>query len=298
MPELPEVESLRRSLEPLIVNQRIVKIEITKPKLVSAKGTTRQPNPLKVAEFIKELTDEKISLVRRRVKNLIFEFTSGKIMLVHLKMTGQLVYVDRNQNSISGGHPINLTAEDLPSKHSHVIFTFENGTLYFNDTRMFGYLLYYPDFAAVLSDGHFEKVGLEPLSQEFTEKYFVREFKKLAGAVKKNFLENKVVVGLGNIYSDEVCHHAGVRPTRKNQSLTKSELKKLYSAIQIILPKAISEGGSSIADYLLADGSRGNYARYHQVYNRGGKECYTCGQILEKVKIGSRTTVFCKICQK
>ena len=297
MPELPEVESLKRSLEPYVKGQIIQSITITKPKLVSSNGTVRIPNQTKVDEFITQLVGEKIVALNRRVKNLIFEFQSGKILLVHLKMTGQLIYRSNAGETVTGGHPIQIT-DSLPSKHSHLIFGLTDGTLFYNDTRMFGYLLYYSSYQNMLDDKHFANVGLEPLGEDFSQDYFVIEFKKQSGTIKKNFLENKVVVGLGNIYSDEVCFRAGVKPTRTCKSLTKPELKKVFEAIKYILPKAIDEGGSSVANYLLADGSKGNYARYHQVYNRGGKECYKCGKILKKVVLGGRTTVFCTACQK
>ena len=127
---------------------------------------------------------------------------------------------------------------------------------------------------------------------------FEQNLKKQTGILKKVFLEQKAVVGLGNIYADEVCFEAGVLPNRNIKTLNKKEILALFEAIKKILVKAVDLGGSSIANYLLADGSRGNYAREHKVYGRAGKECLVCGNILQKTQLAGRTTVFCQICQK
>lgn len=297
MPELPEVESLRRSLIPYVVGKKIESIEVKKPKLVSGNGTVRKESKQKVDEFIGELTGQVFKNVERRAKNLIFEFESGKILLVHLKMTGQLVYKDDDHFTF-GGHPIEDSEHKLPHKHSHVIFKLNQGTLYYNDTRMFGYLLYYPSRNALEAENHFEGLGIEPEDSEFTLEFFKKAMKKKSGTLKTLLLNQSVVVGLGNIYCDEACFEAGILPDRKANTLSDQELKNLYDAITRIIPTAIEMGGSSVANYLLADGSRGNYAREHKVYLKGGRECEICGNELQKMKIASRTTVFCTTCQK
>ncbi|GAB4145149.1 MAG: bifunctional DNA-formamidopyrimidine glycosylase/DNA-(apurinic or apyrimidinic site) lyase [Patescibacteria group bacterium] len=302
MPELPEVESLRRSLVPYIVGQKIKSVKVLKPKLVSAKGTIRSESAEKVSEFEFELKGEKIVAIDRIAKNLILRMESGKLILIHLKMTGQLVYrastTSKNSRIITGGHPIELSEIELPHKHSHVIFELEQGTLFFNDTRMFGYLLYYPSWSALESENHFTKLGVDPLGPDFSYEYFEKSMQKKTGRLKSVFMNQEVVVGLGNIYCDEVCFEAGVLPTRPVSTLKKSELKKLYQAIVRILNLAVELGGSSVANYLLADGSRGNYAREHKVYNRASKPCLICSNPLKKIIINSRTTVFCEVCQK
>lgn len=300
MPELPEVESLRRSLVPKLKGQKILKIQVHKPKIVSGKGTVRTENLSKVQEFVDGLVGETMVDIDRKAKNLIFETGSGKILLIHLKMTGQLVYQSNlSGESVSGGHPIEFKTGDLPSKHSHIIFTLSDGILYYNDTRMFGYALFYPNLAAVIEEKHFEGLGVDPFDKDrFTEKYFVENFGKLSGTVKKNFLEQNVVVGLGNIYADEVCFDAGIRPDRQSKSLKKSELQKLFASINKIIPLAVSEGGSSVANYLLGDGSKGNYANYHKVYKRSGKNCLVCKNTLDSIKHSGRTTVYCRYCQR
>jgi formamidopyrimidine-DNA glycosylase len=297
MPELPEVESLRRSLVPYVIGKKIESIQVKKPKLVSGNGTKRKESQEKVDEFVTELSGEVFKNADRRAKNLIFEFESGKILLVHLKMTGQLVYKDDDHFTF-GGHPIEDSEKQLPHKHSHVIFKLNEGTLYYNDTRMFGYLLYCPSRAALDAESHFEGLGIEPEDPGFTLEFFKEKMKKKSATLKTLLLNQQVVVGLGNIYCDEVCFEAGILPDRKVDTLTDEELKNLYHTITRIIPTAIEMGGSSVANYLLADGSRGNYAREHKVYLKGGRDCEICGNELQKMKIASRTTVFCTTCQK
>lgn len=299
MPELPEVESLRRSLIPLIIGQKILKVEVFKPKLVSDKGTKRVESKGKVTQFETELRGEYIKSLERRAKNLILTTFSGKIVLIHLKMTGQLVYKSSNETDkiVSGGHPIAISEVEVPNKHSHVIFQLEHGTLYFNDTRMFGYLLYFSNLKALENEDHFGNLGAEPFPESFSIDFFKKEMVGKKGNLKALFLGQEIVVGLGNIYCDEVCFDAKILPTRSADTLTKIEIEKLYYSILKILGLAVEAGGSSVANYLLGDGTKGNYAKQHKVYNRGGKDCLVCGTILTSQKLAGRTTVYCKVCQ-
>jgi formamidopyrimidine-DNA glycosylase len=298
MPELPEVESLRKSLIPFLVNQTVLHVEVKRSKLVSGRGTKRQEDSAKAKEFETQITGEVFESVERRAKNLIIKFKSGKILLVHLKMTGQLVFKSKKNETILGGHPIEESESQLPNKHTYIIFELSNGTLYYNDVRMFGYVLYYPNYEIILQEGHFADLGLEPLSEDFTQDYFVQKMSKKSGVLKKVLMDQQIVVGLGNIYCDEVCFAAGVRPDRRVNSLTEKELIRLFVATKDIIKRAVDAGGSSVANYLMADGKRGNYAHEHKVYLKGGKPCSVCGEILQKCVINSRTTVYCVNCQK
>ena len=295
MPELPEVEALRRGLEPVLKGRKVCEVKVFKPKLVSSKSNKRFEDFAKVKEFINGITGETFMAVKRRAKNLVFYFESGRIMLVHLKMTGQMVYKNKSEQ-VWAGHPIELSHSQLPNKHSHIIFTLDQGVLYYNDTRMFGYCLFFEDDSVL--DEHFKGLGVEPVSPDFTLELMLGGLTKYKKCIKSILLEQKVVVGLGNIYADEACFAAGILPMRSANSLTKSEVVKLHAAIMDIIPKAISEGGSSVANYLLADGTSGNYAHYHKVYLKGGTKCQNCGNILMKKKIAQRTTVYCLKCQK
>lgn len=297
MPELPEVESLRLSLLPRVVGSKITKVRVLMPKLVSSKGTTRTASSTKLAEFINGLENTTILSINRRAKNLIFNLDSGGLLLVHLKMTGQLAFKG-GQKIVVGGHPIAESEITLPNKHSYVIMELDNGTLYYNDVRQFGYLLYYRSLEEFEKEQHFDDLGLEPLENEFVWEDFYNKIKDKTGNIKKLFLDQTVVVGLGNIYADEVLFMAEILPNRTVKSLSKAELKKIFEAIKVILPKAVLLGGSSVANYIMADGSRGTYAREHKVYGRSGKPCLVCGTILQKSVLASRTTVFCPVCQR
>ncbi len=322
MPELPEVESLRRGLVKHIIGSTILKVEIRNEKLVSGKGTTRKANKDKTEEFVNNLQNKKIVEIDRRAKNLIIKLENTKtskkqksgIILVHLKMTGQLVFApttspnlslqkERN-NSIIGGHPIQESEIKLPHKHTYIIFHLDNGTLYYNDVRQFGYVLYFENENILTEEKHFENIGLEPFDKNFTLKYFKTEIEKLKKKksnlpIKKVLLEQKIVVGCGNIYCDEVLWHSSVLPTRLCKNLNENELEKIYNNIKIILHDAIESGGSSVANYLLADGSRGNYAHSHKAYKKDGQKCeyQKCKGVIEKINFIGRGTHFCPIHQ-
>ncbi len=299
MPELPEVENLRRGLLKNILGQKIISVKVKKPKLVSGKGNTRVASLKKVKEFESGIKNEVIGNIDRRAKNLIFHFLSGKILIVHLKMSGQFVYKSKsNKNVVSGGHPIEISEKELPNKHTHVIFQLQKGTLYYNDTRMFGYLLYYPSSKDFDKENHFALLGLEPMDKKFTLKYFEESLKKKPGKIKAILMDQSIVTGIGNIYADESLFESKIRPDRKSSSLKSIEIEKLYKAILRILKRAIKVGGSSVATYRLLDDTRGNYAREHKVYGKNGQKCPDCKEPLKKILIQTRTTIFCPNCQK
>lgn len=298
MPELPEVENLRLGLEQKILGQKIVDVKVRKPKLVSGKGTLRTASNKKVKEFEEGLFGETFLKVERRAKNLIFKFKSGKVLLVHLKMSGQFVYKGNDDRRIIGGHPIEISEKELPNKHTHVTFKLNKGTLYYNDTRMFGYLLYYPNTKNFDEALHFELLGLEPLDKKFTSKYFNEQLKLKSGKIKAVLMNQEIVTGLGNIYADESLYEAKISPIRPANSLSVKEVALLHKAIVRIIKKAIKVGGSSVATYKLLDESSGNYAREHKVYGKSGDKCLICSNDFMTIQVQTRTTVFCPKCQK
>ena len=308
MPELPEVENLRRGLARAIIGEKIKRVEVRKPKLVSGKGNIRFASRRKKEKFIKGITGERFRAIERRGKNLIFKLSHGKIILAHLKMSGQFVYLPSHKamarrgnprgGKIIGGHPIEISERELPNKHTHIIFELEQGTLYYNDTRMFGYLLYYPGLKAFEIENHFGHLGLEPLSFDFTAKYFFNALKNKKGKIKAVLMEQKIVTGLGNIYTDESLFEARIRPDRNANSVSLKEATQLHKAIIRIIKRAVKVGGSSVATYRLLDETRGNYAREHKVYGKAGKLCIRCKKPLKKMAIQGRTTIFCPQCQK
>lgn len=299
MPELPEVENLRIGLEREIKNQKILSAEVRLPKLVSGTGNKRKASKAKAVEFIRGAVGKKIASIDRRAKNLIFKLSDGSAILVHLKMSGQFVYrPSKKGKMVEGGHPIELSRSELPNRHSHIIFKLEKGTLFYNDTRTFGYLIFYKNLAELHKSETLKNLGPEPLGKEFTLQYFESALKNKKKNLKSALLGQEIVVGLGNIYIDEVCFVAGINPARLTNTLKSEEIKRLYDAIKKILPHAISLGGSSVATYMLLDESRGNFAREHKVYGKDGDPCIKCKKPLSKKTLAGRSTVFCKNCQR
>ena len=263
----------------------------------------RTASILKKNEFNKGLKNETFIKIERRAKNLIFKLSNNKILFGHLKMSGQFVYMPsfkalKRQTKVIGGHPIELSETKLPNKHSHIIFKLDDGTLYYNDTRMFGYLLYYKDEVSFEKENHFQLYGVEPLSKDFTLKYFTESLKEIKGKIKVVLMDQKIVTGLGNIYADESLFEAKIKPERPANSLSKTEIEKLHTAIIRILKKAVKVGGSSVATYRLLDNTQGNYAREHKVYGKDGENCPNCKTKLKKIILGGRTTIFCPKCQR
>lgn len=314
MPELPEVESLRRSLLPFVVDSKIKRVKVLQHKIIAGKGTKRKGTEKNTSKFIENIVNKKIVDIKRRAKNLIIVLNDKSILLVHLKMTGQLVFVadtknqkptTRNQLPVIGGHPIQESETTLPHKHTYIIFELDNGTLYYNDVRQFGYVLYYENENVLNEEKHFEGIGVEPFDKEFTLEYFENEVEKLKKRkiktpIKKILLDQKIVVGCGNIYCDEICWMSNILPSRPINKLSKKEIRKIYNNIIDILDKAINSGGSSVANYLLANGKRGNYADYHNVYQKDSTKCKKpgCLGIIKKINFAGRGTHFCPVHQK
>lgn len=287
MPELPEVETIKRALGKKIRHKKIKRLDVRKLKIV--RGS--------VSVFKRTLLGQCFSRIDRRAKLLIFEISGGnKFLLIHLKMTGQLIY-ESGRTTIAGGHSWPPLDRRLPSKYSHVIFTFRDGSrLFFNDLRQFGYLQLVD---RATKDKIIAGYGLEPLTREFTLPRFAQVFRGKKTWLKALLLNQGLIAGIGNIYADEICHAAGMRPTRKVSTLKAADIKRLYAASQEILRKAVEKRGTTFSDYVDADGRTGNYLRYLKVYDRAGKKCLTCkkGTII-KIKIGSRGTRYCPACQK
>ncbi len=280
MPELPEVEVMRMGLEKALLGKEFLKVKINNLKIVSGNGTKRIEDKKKGKEFETEVINKKIISIKRRAKNIIINFEDESIIIIHLKMTGQI---------ISNG---------VINKHTHIIFTLKNETLVYNDVRKFGYVLYYENLAESEAFGHFQKIGLEPFQKEFTLKYFTENIIKKNKSIKSTLLEQSVVVGCGNIYCDEVCFASKVIPDRNCKTLNKLELENIYNNIKLILKKAIQLGGSSVSDYKMVNGESGKYANNHKVYGKHNTPCPICKNNLEKIIISGRSTIFCDFCQK
>jgi len=280
MPELPEVETIRRGLQKKIKNKQIKNIVINVDKIV------KKP-PL--AEFIAKIKKKKIKEIDRRGKYIIIHLDSENKLIIHLGMTGLLIYPYDNK----------ITAKEVNPKHNHLIFTFTDNTqLVFNDVRRFGkiYLVSNINEIETLS-----KLGVEPLEDYFTEEFFIEILNKKKNSKIKSFLlKQEFIAGLGNIYANEVLYQSNIHPLRLISSLDKEEVKNLYRQIKLVLSEAVELRGSTIADeaYRDTDGEKGKFAKKLQVYARKGEPCVKCGYPIEVIRIESRSSFICPQCQK
>lgn len=285
MPELPEVETIRRGLSLKILHKPIAAVQIRKRRLVVGRSQA----------VIKFLVGQRIVAIERIGKLLIFKLSlADKYMLVHLRMTGQLIYQDKD-TVIAGGHNF-PKIENLPNKYSHIIIRFKDGAhLYFNDLRQFGYIQIVGEKEKNKIRGHF---GLEPLDREFNWLNFQKIFLGKKTKLKALLLNQEHIAGIGNIYADEICWRAQILPWRETHKISTLELKKLFSASQKILTQAIAKGGTTFSDYRTAEGKRGGYRAYLKVYGRQNLKCKRCGHPIQKKKSAGRGTHFCGYCQK
>lgn len=288
MPELPEVETVKKGLEKSILKKKVAGFDCDTPKMLN--------HPL--AFYRRTLKGLCVKKIARRAKMIIVDLDKDWRLLAHLKMTGQLVFVGKHK-CVIGGHPIKEGFQCAPNKFTHAAFTFSDNThLYFNDVRKFGWLrLYRQDDLR----RHLAAMGLgpEPLDKNFTLEVFQWELKKRPKTKIKQFLlDPKNVVGIGNIYSDEICFYARVRPNRQVKSLTEKEIKLLFKGIKKILAEAIRYEGTSISDYVNVAGEAGAYTKKLKIYQRYGLRCLRCKGKVEKMKLGGRTSSYCPSCQK
>jgi len=294
MPELPEVETLRRELALVVRGKTIKSASVNWPKMVK---------PLIPKQFSQQLKGRKITDIKRRAKILIIELSNDNFLLIHLKLTGQLIYqenakkIKHKNKLVSGGHPQKGGVVGLPNKFTHIIFEFTDGShLYFNDLRKFGWARLVGKLEVDKLLGEF---GIEPLSKEFTLEKFKEILNRYPNRkIKQILMDQSLLAGLGNIYADESCFCAKILPTRVGKTLKKEEIKALFGCIPKILKFAISKKGTSADDYVQLDGSRGGMLPYLKVYGRKGEKCQRCGGVVEKIKLNGRGTHFCRSCQK
>ncbi len=273
MPELPEVETIRRSLEPLVKGAKITEIKVNTP--------VTQPQ---ATLFCEQLTKKEILQIARRGKYLIFYLDDALVLVVHLRMTGQLVYYPK-------------TAP--PSKHTHVIFVFENGAeLHFTDTRRFGRMWLVPKTELFGIPG-LDTLGPEPIDEGFDKKIIADKLarhKKMK--IKIFILDQTIIAGLGNIYADEVLFASGIHPERRCEDISQKELAALCCAMQNILKEAITHRGTSFRDYVDGNRAKGEHQDFLKVYQRRDQPCLTCGKPIKCIKVGGRSSFYCPHCQK
>ena len=287
MPELPEVETVARGLRRLIVGKNIVK--------VSHDNAKSFPNSL--VEVNNFMVGANIGGVRRRAKVIIIDLDDSWSLVAHLKMTGQMVY--RGEENWGAGHPNDDFLAELPVRATRVQIEFSDGSkLFFNDQRKFGWMKLLPT-AEIKNMPFFVKVGPEPLEDSFTLENCIDRFKrKKRSAIKAALLDQSVIAGVGNIYADESLWRAQIHPETRVESLDSSEFKRLYEAVRYVMNLSIEKGGSTARNYVNADGGKGNYLDYANVFRKEGSLCARCGSEIIKTRVAGRGTHICPVCQK
>jgi formamidopyrimidine-DNA glycosylase len=286
MPELPEVETVRRGLNALIIGRKVSTATHDTPKGF--------PNtPADVAQFLVGAT---VTDVRRRAKVLMIDLSTHYTLVIHLKMTGQLVFIGKER--FGAGHPNESLVGSLPDRSTRVTLTFADGShLYFNDQRKFGWMKLLPTLEVSNMD-FMQKVGPEPLDADFTASQFADRFARRARtSIKAALLDQTVVAGVGNIYADESLWGAKIHPQRLVNTITPAEFKRLYTELRAVMDLAIEKGGSTNKNYVNAEGKRGSYMDFARVFRREDQACPRCGTTIIKFKAAGRGTHICPHCQ-
>lgn len=286
MPELPEVETVRRGLHDLILGLQVTAVDHDNPK--SFPNATHD-----VQAFLIGAT---LIAIRRRAKVLLIDLSTDYTLVIHLKMTGQMVY--RGTAVFGAGHPNESLVGELPDRSTRVTLTFADGShLYFNDQRKFGWMRLLPTIEVPEID-FMKKVGPEPLEAEFTAEAFESQFKRRANtSIKAALLDQTVVAGVGNIYADESLWGAKVHPKRLVKTITPEEFAAMYQELREVMTLAIEKGGSTDRNYVSAEGKRGSYLDFARAFRREGQPCPRCGEGIVKFKAAGRGTHICPHCQ-
>ncbi len=282
MPELPEVETLRRRLNEILPGKTIAQIEVLHSKSFFGQ--------------IDQLVGSTVLRVDRRAKILTFHLSNDSYLLTHLKMTGQLIVVN-DQQRIGGGHPSADWVEALPNQHTRIQYTFTDQTkLFFNDQRIFGWM---KQFDRSALNQEMAKYGPDMIDQAVNVDYLWQQFKRKSVPIKQALMDSAIVAGVGNIYACEALFAAQISPFRTAKSLNQVEIKKLLAVTKKIMWQAIELGGTTFdGKYVHVDGLAGGFQSKLQVYGRAGLPCPVCGRSIQKLKLGGRGTYFCEYCQR
>lgn len=313
MPELPEVETVRIGLARLLPGKKVSTVTFDTPKSF--------PNAMADVESF--LIDASIITVRRRAKVLIIDLDTMYSLVIHLKMTGQMVYVGSRQSSVAShqnassreklkvrddrkvgderfgaGHPNDSLIAQLPDTSTRVIVTFtDDSVLYFNDQRKFGWMRLLPT-VEIQNIDFFKRVGPEPLESDFTADVFIqRLMRRKNSGIKAVLLDQSVLAGIGNIYADESLWAAQIHPESKVRAVSRKSLRRLHTEIVRILLLAIEKGGSTDRNYVNAEGKKGSYISFAQVFRKEGNPCSRCGENIIKIRVAGRGTHLCPKCQ-
>ena len=278
MPELPEVETIRRGLNSFILKRQITSTDVFCKK-----------------SFIGKPTTGRVISLRRFGKALILDLDNQTSLMIHLRMTGQLIFDGKKR--YAAGHPSDNFTAELPNRQTRVVLHFDHGTLYFNDQRKFGFIKVLPT-KAVEDDDFIKKLAKEPWDMTADELYAKLQ-KHKNSCIKAVILDQTVICGLGNIYSDEALFASKIHPETKAGVLTKKQAGMLLESARNVMDRSIESGGSTMATYVKADGTKGDYLeKFAQVFRREGKKCPRCGATIQKIKVAGRGTHICPHCQK
>lgn len=283
MPELPEVETVRRGLQPAMEGEIIAKASVNRPDL-------RWPFPENMAD---RLTGKRINALRRRSKYILADLDSGETLLIHLGMSGRMTVSGVTIGEFHHPHPV-------PAKHDHVVFDMANGArVTFNDARRFGAMDLMETYKA---DDHWllRDIGPEPFSNSFNEHYLTERLRGKNSPIKTTLLDQGIVAGLGNIYVCEVLYRAGINPKRKAGQISAARIASLVPIIREVLSEAIEAGGSSLKDHRQADGELGYFQHTFRVYDQEGNPCKTegCPSVIHRFVQSGRSTFYCPQCQR
>lgn len=288
MPELPEVETVKVGLQRLLPGKIVAAVQHDTPKSF--------PNAPHDAEQF--LVGAQVVVVTRRAKVLLIELSSKYSLIIHLKMTGQLVYRSEHER-FGAGHPNASLVGELPDHSTRVTLQFTDGSkLFFNDQRKFGWMRLLPT-AEVPQIDFFRRVGPEPLAEDFTWRVLQERLRRRKNTcLKAAILDQTVLAGIGNIYADESLWGAKIHPRTLVKDVPEAKIKALHTSIQHILRLSISKGGSTDRHYVDAEGKAGKYLDFASVFRREGQPCPRCGSLIEKIRVAGRGTHICPRCQK
>lgn len=289
MPELPEVETVRIGLARLLPGRVILGVDYDTPKSF--------PNPDDLVAS--QMVGASIMSVDRRGKGLIIHLSTDYSLIIHLKMTGQLVFTPVSGERFGAGHPNDSLIGSLPDRSTRVTIDFEDGSrLFFNDQRKFGWMKLVAT-EAVETEPFFAKLGPEALSEDFGFAEFQeRIMRRKNTSIKAAILDQTVLAGVGNIYADEGLHAAHIHPATLVREVSTVKLKRLFFALREIMLLSISLGGSSDKNYVDAEGNKGSYLTFAKVFRREGQLCLECGSEIQKLRVAGRGTHICPHCQK
>ena len=286
MPELPEVEIVKKSLKKNVKDKKILDVIVTNRNL-----------RFKVEkDFEKILKNRKIQNVNRYAKNIILKLNGNIYVIIHLGMTGTF-HLIRN-NVLKNTNLSFYQSKDLPVKHNHIILIFKKFRIIYNDPRRFGFFKLLKDKESFKL--YLNNIGYEPLDKNFNLKYLKKNILFRNKCIKSILLDQKIISGIGNIYANEILFHSGLNPRKKGLKLKDFELKYLYKYSKLVLRKAILKGGSSIRDFRNTEGAKGSFQDNFKVYNKDDHNCPNkkCNYKIKKINISNRSTFYCENCQK